>query len=81
MVISIYFIEFLISGTSIYTGTSAPEEEGYLLTVSRDIPSKLNDCGRQYALTWCESPERVFVACAETPTEQVCHFAVILLRY
>ena len=30
--ISIYFMKLLISGTGIYTGTSAPEEEGCFLT-------------------------------------------------
>ena len=32
VVISIYFMELLVSGTGIYTGTSAPEEEGNFLT-------------------------------------------------
>ena len=34
----------------------------------------------RYALTWRESPERAWVAHAETPTQHVWHFAAILPR-
>ena len=44
-----------------------------------DIPPKLHDCGKRYALICCDSLDRASAARAETPTHQGMHYSAILL--
>ena len=65
--ISIYFMKLLISGTGIYTGTSAPEEEGCFLTERcclNDLLKELETpcrCGKSSNAWRCSSVLQVFI--------------------